>query len=244
MIWIFRAIFGLLAIYFFALAHRLGFPPGQDGQSMFFLLLSIFLALLPFAKSLSFGDIFKFESQVEKLKEEVSSFRTEIRSVLNAQSTAIAGVSNRVSQQTTVNLPPISAAYSADRQIIEHSSAQASKPAKDYVTAYIEENVSDPNLALARLRMDLEAELRRILGKRSRLGGKVDRKYLSMRSLWKEFTNQIPQSGYLVEGLQYVNDVANAAIHGQIVPSEHAEEALSMGIRILEELRSVEPVEQ
>lgn len=239
---VFRSICWILAAYFFVIANLLwGWPPEWTSQAAFSIGLSIFLFLLPFAKSISLGSWFSFEAKIEGIKDDVDAFKAETRNILAMQSLMITNVSQNVAQHTTFNLPSLSDAYTAERRIEENSPTVApTENADRNVSEYIAQSRSDPNLALAKLRMELEIEFRRILGKRTKLGAKTDVKFMSLRSLWQEFFKYFKEKRYLLEALQYVNDICNAAVHGQQVPSEHAVEALSMGFRILEELRDID----
>ncbi len=239
---VFRSICWVLAAYFFIIPHLLwGWPPEWAAPAAFPIALSIFLFLLPFAKSISLGSWFSFEAKIDRIKDDVSAFKAETRNILAMQSSMITSVSQNVAQHTTFNLPSLSDAYTAERRIEESSpTVVPTKNADGNFSEYIAQSLLDPNLALAKLRMELEIEFRRILGKRTQLGAKTDVKFMSLRSLWQEFFKCFEEKRYLLEALHYVNDICNAAIHGQRVPSEHAVEALSMGFRIVEELRDID----
>ena len=60
------------------------------------------------------------------------------------------------------------------------------------IERFLESEVNDLNYALAKLRMQLEKELRRILGKRMETIYPVEEniKFLSIRSLFSQFTNK------------------------------------------------------
>ena len=99
--------------------------------------------------------------------------------------------------------------------------------------------------ALARLRMDLERELRRVLGRRlaiddpSRMRGR----FLSARSLFGQLAAVVPRYGHMRESFDYLLQVCNAAIHGQRIPEDVAHEAIDMGLRMLRELENQQEVE-
>ena len=198
------------------------------------------LFLLPFAQSISFGNLLKFEAKVEQVQSEVASFKGETRNILNLHSTMISSVNQSVAQNTTVNLPPLTDAYSAEKLLSEHSTnEEGQKEDADAFGEYLASIDGDPNLALAKLRMELEIEFRRILGKRSTTGDRSRVRFMSLRQLWTEFIDTDVEKRYLIDGLQFVNNICNAAIHGQRIPIDHSREALSIGLRILGDLKNI-----
>src|SRR5947207_3185490 len=109
----FRSICWVLASYFLVVAHmQSGFPAKEwSGSSGISLAIAIFLTLLPFAKSLSLGELFKFEAKIEEVKKDVEVFKAETRNMLNLQSSILTKITSNVGQHTTINLPPLSEAY-------------------------------------------------------------------------------------------------------------------------------------
>lgn len=237
---ILRAICWSLAAYLFIAAHFIYGPPQDwDWPALLPVLLSIFLFLLPFAQSISLGGFLSFDAKIDQVKEDLGSFRDEVRNMFNMQSTMISTVTQNVAQQTTVNLPSLNDAFKAERQLEERGTPALNELSNENLDGYVAQGLT-PNLALAKLRMDLESEFRRILNKRTELGKRTDTKFLSLRSLWQEFFKRYEDKRYLLDGIEYVYSICNAAIHGQVVPEEHAEEAMSMGLRILFELKNIE----
>lgn len=102
----------------------------------------------------------------------------------------------------------------------------------------VEELVSrDPALGLAKLRMDLEQEVRRIYS--SRIDQPM-RRGLSLGPMVRELetAGQLPRD--ISAPLLDVSALANRAIHGEFVPREVAEEIATVGLRVLEALRLLE----
>jgi len=227
-----------LAVYFFTSAN-IGVYLGNDRTSINLLLnaFAVFLFLIPFAKSLSLGSLLKFESSVEKIESDIRDIRTTTQNISAIQASIVSNISHHFAQNLTFNLPALSEARKAERELDKGS--KTSTQYDDRIEKYIGDGLSDPNVALAKLRMDLEHRLRIILNLQTSLGDPIDAKFRALRSLWEEFFKKFPDKRFMGEAFAYVNDVCNAAIHGQIVPREHAEEALSVGFRLLDELKEV-----
>ncbi|KZK76491.1 hypothetical protein PsAD13_04799 [Pseudovibrio sp. Ad13] len=215
-----------------------GFPLSSDTHVFFQALLSIFLFLLPFSKSLSLGGLFKFETNLAEVKKEIDTFKEETRSNFSLQSSNLLALTSQISQHTTINLPPLSVGQQAYEKISEHS-AEMDKNADSLFGEFLSESENDRHLALAKLRMNLESELRELLGARTSINRKTSIKFRSLRNLWAEYLKRYPEKEYLSDGFRFANDVANSAIHAQQVPEGYAEEALQIGLRILNDIREV-----
>jgi hypothetical protein len=242
---VFPIICYVLAAYFFwAFCIAIGFPPSKalDASSGSYLALALFLFMLPEAKKLKFGQLFEYEARVKEIKEDVKQFKDETRSTLAAYTTLVSAISNTVSQTINVNLPGKAEAAQANEDL---TSTLKTKPARTDIEEQIEQFVSsegnDFNYALAMLRMKLEVELRRILGKRLGVVASPEQnpKFLSARSLFLQFSRLYPEYEGIRSSFDYVLKVCNAAIHGQYVSENYAHEALSMGFRMLNELKSI-----
>lgn len=129
------------------------------------------------------------------------------------------------------------------REVLDDTVQLKSEPSKieQEISNYLASGDFDQNLALARLRMDIERELRRILGKKLITDSPHDMKsrFLSARSLFREFTRIHPNYKGMSPSFDYILKICNAAVHGQVVPDGYAQEALYMGMKILDELRSM-----
>ena len=110
------------------------------------------------------------------------------------------------------------------------------------VEHYLASEGYDINFALAKLRMDIERELRRVLEKRltTQDPTNIKGKFLSARSLFREFTKQYPEYKGMYGSFDYILKICNAAIHGQNISQGHAQEAFYMGLKILDELKTVD----
>ena len=237
----------LLAVYFlYAFCLVVGVPPNKplDTTSGSYLTLALFLFMLPEAKKLKLGQLFEYEARVKEIKEDVKQFKEETRATLIAYTSLVSAISNTVNQTVNVNLPGREEASQARKDL---NTTLKTKTEENHlerdIERFIESENSDLNYALAKLRVQLEKELRRILGKRTEMTYPLEEgtKFLSTRSLFTQFTRDFPDYQGISSSFDYVLKVCNAGIHGQYVPEGYAHEALSMGFRMLEELKSINP---
>ena len=231
-----------LSGYFLYVFHsHVGFPPEKEitTTSTTYLILFIFFLLLPLAKKLKLGKLLEYEAKVEEIKNGVKEFKEETRQMLLMQNSLINAVSNTVNQSINITLPgpgEIKEARETLDETIEDS--EASESIEDEIENFLASEGSDLNFALAKLRMQLERELRRILGKRTTTEDPLNMKnqFLSARSLFKMFVNEYPKYSGMHSSFDFILKVCNAGIHGQNVPQKYAHEALYMGLKMLKEL--------
>jgi hypothetical protein len=244
---VFPIICYLLAAYFlYACCLFVGVPPTKplDSTSGSYLALALFLFMLPEAKKLKLGQLFEFEAKVKEIKQEVRDFKEETRSTLSAYTSLISAISNTMNQTINVHLPGQAAVAQAKqdlKEVLKTPVGQSGVEAK--VETFIESASGDIYYALAKLRMQLERELQRILDKRItplNMDGN-NTNFQSARSLFSQFAKAFPEYERIRNSFDYVLKVCNAGIHGQIVPEGHAREALFMGIQMLDELANIEP---
>ena len=235
-----------IAAYFFYVFHSIvGFPPEQElnSSSTTYLIVSIFFFLLPLAKKLKLGKLLEYEAKVNEIKSEVKEFKDETRQMLSMQNTLINTVSNTISQNINITLP----GYGEIEEAKEELDSTIKDPTpKEELESEIENLLategSDLNFALAKLRINIEKELRRILIKRLDTDDptKMKGKFMSVRSLFREFTKIFPQYSGMYSSFDYILKICNAAIHGQNISQGHAHEALQMGFKMLDELKKNE----
>jgi len=222
-----------------------GFPPEKEltSSSATYLIISIFFFLLPLAKKLKLGKLLEYEAKVNGIKGEVKEFKEETRQILSMQNTLINTVSNTISQNINITLPGHGEIEEAKEELnstIKEPIPQAQLEAE--IDDFLASEGSDLNFALAKLRMDIEKELRRILAKRLDTADptKMKGKFLSARSLFREFTKQLPKYSGMYSSFDYILKICNAAIHGQNISQGHAHETLQMGFKMLDELKKVD----
>ncbi|WP_137170109.1 hypothetical protein [Marinomonas sp. FW-1] len=236
----------IIAGYFFYVFHlSVGFPPNTEinSSSLAYLIISIFFFLLPLAKKLKIGTLLEYEVKVAELKSEVKEFKDETRQILSMQNMMINTVSNTISQNINITLPGHGEIEEAKEEL--DSTIKEPTPKEELeaeIEAYLASEGSDLNFALAKLRIDIEKELRRILIKRLDTDDptKLKGKFLSNRSLFREFTKLYPQYSGMHSSFDYILKICNAAIHGQNISQNHAHEAMEMGFKILDEFKKVE----
>ncbi|WP_156792269.1 hypothetical protein [Desulfotalea psychrophila] len=223
--------------------YSIGIPPEKDlnPSAIMLLVFSAFFFLLPIAKKMSIGRLLTYEKQVEKVKTEVSEFKTETREFLGIYSNMITAISNTVNQTVNVNLPGQAEAQQAKEDL----DASIEKPEEastieKSVSTFIREADGDFNFALAKLRMEIEKSLREALRKRTITADPHAMKgtFLSARQLFRQFTIQYPKYENMRSSFDYILKVCNAAIHGQQVSERYAHEAIYMGTRMLKEIKS------
>ena len=234
---------GAASLYFLWVFHEhVGFPPSTDLTltSALYLALFVMFLLAPFVQRLKLGQLVEFEAKVEKFQSDIKEVRSETRELISTVSAVATAISASVNQNVVVNFPSQEWAQAARAELSTAvGDGGASEQEHEDIREYLDLSGSDPNYALARLRMDIERELRRILGKRrstddpSRMRGK----FLSARSLFRALVSAKPNYQHMRSSFDYVLEVCNAAIHGQRIAEGVAHEAVGMGLQILRELR-------
>ena len=145
-----------------------------------------------------------------------------------------------MNQNVVVNVPSLEDARVAREEMSEvlPQAAEPAEPEPD-MAEFLGTGDSDLHYVLAHLRMDLERELRRILGKRMSVDepARMRGKFLSARTLFRQLGKTVDKYRHMQSSFDYILEVCNAAIHGQRVPEGVANEAMDMGTRILRELR-------
>ena len=230
---------GSLAVYFFLVFHlHVGFPPAEPltTAAAIYLALSVFFWILPLAHRLRVGKLIDFESKVQEVRTEMKDTRAETRELVSTVSAVASALSATVSQSVVVNLPNPEEERRA-REALDESLTQSQAAIDEHqgIREYQYVADFDANYALARLRMDLETQLRRILGKRLTVVDPFGRrgKFLSAGSLFRELVDAFPRYSDMERSFDYVLKVCNAAIHGQRVPDHIAHAAIDMGSRML-----------
>ena len=238
----FSVVSRLIATYFIWAFHiHVGFPPTKPltYTATIYLVLFTFFLVIPLAQRLKLGKLIEFDAKIEQVRADVRDVRTETRELISTVSVATNAISASMKQNVTVNIPRLEDLRAEKEQF---SAAFAQSPdltgEERDILEYMSADESDKQYVLARLRMDLERELRRILDEqpasddRSRMRGK----FLSARSLFQRLVSAIPRYKHMQGSFDYIVEICNAAIHGQQIPDNIAHEAIDMGFRMLKEL--------
>ena len=250
-----RTILSLLIAFYFMWAFHLhvGFPPRCPLTSTAGIYLGLFVlfALLPFAQRLRFGKFIEFEAKVEQVRADVKEVRTETRELISTLSTMVNTISTSVTNKNELNILTreewLTGAETAKKDLSESladtNSPESSEQERDInVIEYIEAGGSDVNYALAHLRMDLEGELRRILGEPSVASDDPFRRrgratFLTARLLFRKLGLNKSRYTNMQRSFDYIMKACNEAIHGQQIPEPIAHQVIDMGLRILRELK-------
>ena len=240
---IFKVLCFAFAGYFIFIFHRLvGFPPDDNltTTSTLYLALSLFFFLLPFAQKLKIGSMLEYESKIEDIK--TKEFKDETRQLVQLQNNLINTVSNSLSQNINISVPGLREAQEAKEELDE-TIPESLEPEtiEKRIEAYIAAEGLDLTFALAKLRIDIEKELRRILGMRIETQDplKMKRGFLSAGPLFRKFIAKYPKYEGMGSSFDYILKICNAAVHGQIISEGHSHEALHMGFRMLNELKKI-----
>jgi hypothetical protein len=226
---------------FFVFHFNKGFPPKPPFTSSDWIILgiSIILFLLPFSTRVRIGNAIEFERKINEVKESVTDFKEETRSSLSLIAATVTTISN-VSSTVNVSLPGLADLTAARKGIEEISTGKTHEDAQEVRQELLldDESIIMP---LARTRIRIEQLLRQLLQKHitvSNADGK-DIKFWSAKSLFRDFLDSYPGYESLYKPFDYVNRVCNAAIHGQKVPKEEADEALNLGAEIIAVLSNI-----
>lgn len=204
-----------------------------------YLALFIFFLVLPFAQRLKLGKLIEFEAKVERTRAEIKEVRTETRDLISTLSVMVNTISASMNQSVILNLPTSEEGREARKNmsnVVSDSPESTGKEKK--MLEYVRAGEFDVHYALARLRMDLERQLRRVLRKRLETADplKMRGKFLTARSLFRQLTSVVPRYKQMQSSFDYIMKFCNAAIHGQRIPESSAHEAIDMGLDILQEL--------
>ena len=212
----------------------------MTSTSAIYLGLFVLFLLAPFIHRFRFGRLIEFEAKMDDVKSDINEVRTETRELISTVSNVATAISASVKQSVVVNFasPEWAQAVREEMSAVFGDAADAAGH-EEGTRAYMDLAESDPNFALARLRMDIESELRRILGKRVSTDdpAKMRGRYLSARSLFRTLASNNSKYQQMRSSFDYVLEACNVAIHGQRISDGVAHEAVGMGLKILQELQ-------
>ena len=213
-----------------------------DGLIVFLLVFSIGLILLPFLKSLKIGKIIELEREVEDTKKELRDTKAELRQsislALATVNTSISSLNNSVN----INIPGVEKMRTEIERLRSRKDVISSNTLEQELNEIIDSNEGDLNFALAKTRMEIERLMRKILNKRTSVSESESQniKYMTLTKLFRLIIKRYPEFEQFHHSFKYVQSVGNAAIHGQRISYDQAEEALQLGIIIIGELKKMD----
>jgi len=203
-----------------------------------FLIVGIIFLFLPFFKKVKIGNFVELEREIKNTKEELNTFKTDIRQSLSIISTNINTLST-INNQIQINLPGITDLQNAIKTLDAQNNPQIENSSKNLKEELIIED-EDIIMTLTKARVKMEYLLRKILGKRTTLkNSDNDIKYLTLSQLIRDFLDQFPQYRYLENSLIYVRRLGNAAAHAQVIPEFQAQEAIEMSLKLIAVLKYI-----
>lgn len=238
--WIVATYFGVGFI------AKAGFPPKTDlliGDALF-VGLFLFFVFLPFFNKIKVGSWLELEREIKEAKKEatdakreLSDFKTEVRNTMSVVSTNL----NTQRMSTQLNFygtPNADELRDAQQKVGANLDAKDRSTVEKYEIVTRAQQENDVPLMLAKVRIDIERLLRKIVGARLAVSSPAtDRiKLASSRQLFQRLVASNDSYAYLSKPFDYVNNVCNAAIHAQAVSSEQADEALRLGAQVIEVL--------
>ncbi|MDA0987678.1 MAG: DUF4145 domain-containing protein [Chloroflexi bacterium] len=155
-----------------------------------------------------------FHSQLSDLIQRVTRIKLPGGGELDAE---IKNVTEKVGEQAPVSSP--------------------SYTQQEFGASILERVEHDPTLALAELRMQLEQVLRAMhsVG----VDSSSPKRPTSLTTLIRDLQHSGDMPAKLAEPLRDVIAIANRAVHGERVSQDAAEELVNVGVRLLEELRTI-----
>lgn len=238
--WLVAAYFGIGFI------ARADFPPKTDLLigDVFFLGVTLFFLFLPFFNKIKIGSWIELEREVKEAKKEVAAAKDELREFKSEVRNTFSVVSTNLTTQKVSTQVHVYGGTSPDelraaqKAVGENLDPNDQNTIERYERATRAQQENDIPLMLAKVRMDIERLLRKIVGARLAVPspGSDPIKLASVRQLFHRFVEANGSYEYLREPFLYVNNVCNAAIHAQAVSAEQADEALRLGAQIIEVL--------
>jgi len=227
----------VVALYFgIGFIAKAGFPPKADlllGDSLF-VGLTLFFLFLPFFNKIKIGSWIELEREVKEAKKEAAAAKDELREFkAEVRNTVSVISSNNVSPQFNIHLADMlrQQGENVDQKLTKQGREKAQE-----VTAELEAD-DDVNFALARVRIEIERQLRRILGRSFMVASANKPRFLSINNMFDQLLQHDQSLAFLREPMKNVLSICNAAVHAQIIAPEQAGEALKLGALIIATLK-------
>ena len=201
---------------------------------LMFLLIGLLFLLLPFFKKIKIGKYLEIETDLKQVKKDLSNFKTEIRQNISLLTTNVNTIGN-LSNHVTINLPSASELKEESDLIDKYDTKSKSE---EIISELIFED-EDELVSLAKVRMQMEHLLRKILNKKININKEnKDIKFFTLTHLIREFISEYPQYEFLEPSFVYVRRMSNAAIHAQKLDESQIREGLNLGAKILSILKN------
>lgn len=215
--------------------------PGKiHNYHILFLFISFFFILLPFVKTIKIGKILELERDINRTKEEVKDFKTEIKQSLTLMNTSINTSINSLNSNINISIPGTDDLKKEIEKLRSEISDKGRNTIKDIKEEILSSEEGDYVMALAKTRIEIEKTLREKLNKRLSVEQRQnieDIKFLTLNRLGQLYIKDNPEFEKFWTPFKYVQSICNAAIHGQKVSYQQAAEALQLGTMILTELK-------
>lgn len=212
-----------------------------EGLIVFLFVFSVGLILLPFLKSIKIGKIIELEREIEETKTELKETKAELKQsislALSTINTSISSLNNSIN----ITIPGVDEMRKEIEKLQSQKSEVSEKTLEEELDEVIENTEGDLNFALAKTRMEIERLMREILNKRTSINENTiqDIKFLPLTKLFGAITDLHPNFKEYHHSFRYVQSICNAAIHGQKISYRQAEEALQLGIILINELKKI-----
>lgn len=212
-----------------------------QGLIVFLFVFSIALILLPFLKSIKIGKIIELEREIEETKTELKETKTELKQSISLALSSINTSINSMNSSINITIPGVEEMRKEIDKLQSKTNDISKNSLEDELNAVIEKTEGDLNLALAKTRMEIEKLMREILNKRTTIKENTsqDIKFLSLTKLFSTLTGLHPSFKEYQHSFRYVQSICNAAIHGQKISYGQAEEALQLGLILINELKKL-----
>jgi hypothetical protein len=228
----------IVAAYFGAgFLINVGFPPKRELLigDVFFGGVFLFFLFLPFFNKIKIGTWLELERELEQTKKELVDFKQEVRNTIAVVATNM----NTQKMSTQLNIygtPDVAKLREAQKNVAAKFDSTDRSMVEKYETVTRAQQDGDIPLMLAKVRIDIERLLRKIVGARLSVSSPASDpiKLASTRQLFQRLVSENASYAYLRQPFEYVIRVCNAAIHAQDVSEEQADEALRLGAQIIE----------
>lgn len=200
------------------------------------------LLLLPFVSRISFGSFLSIEKELKKTQNELIEHKFAVSNQLNSISNNMNTLTNSVTNNHYYQIPSSSTLNEENETLSKKLDPDLTNNRSNRPVNFVDDNNEDKNIInLLLLRVEMERELRRYLGKRTSVkdkGDNLDLKYIPLRNLFKIFIDKNDDLRYIEVPFDLFSKTANAVIHGQLISDNQYEASKSLGLKVLKAIKS------